>query len=78
MARWRVELVLAAMFAVAATATAIWPTWIESLTGWEPDAGSGEFEVWIVVALAVASAGAALLARRDYRALRPVASPASA
>jgi hypothetical protein len=68
--RVRLELILAMVFAVAAVASAIWPTWIESLTGLEPDSGSGEAEWWIVIALGAAALIAAALARRDYRAIR--------
>jgi hypothetical protein len=67
MLRARVETVLAALFAIAAVGTAISPTWIERLTGLEPDGGSGETEWW-AVALAAMALTAALLARRDYRA----------
>jgi hypothetical protein len=68
MLRARVETVLAALFAIAAVGTAISPTWIETLTGLEPDAGSGETEWWAVALLAAMALTAALLARRDYRA----------
>lgn len=70
MLRARVEIVLAALFSVAAAATLIWPTWLESLTGLEPDNGSGEAEWWLVAVLGVAAVVAGLLARRDLRALR--------
>jgi hypothetical protein len=47
--------------------TLLWPRWIESLTGLEPDAGSGEVEWGIVAMFAVLALAAGLLARRDYR-----------
>jgi hypothetical protein len=67
MLRVRVEVVLALLCAVLAAATMIWPTWIESLTGLEPDAGTGETEWWIVLVFAVGAIAAAVLARRDHR-----------
>jgi hypothetical protein len=76
MIRARIEIVLAVLFGVAAIATILWPTWIESLSGFEPDRGSGEAEWWLVALLATAAAIAALLARRDARATRPRPGPA--
>ncbi len=70
MLRARVESVLAGLFAIGTVATLIWPTWIESLTGLEPDKGSGEAEWWLVILLGVAALFTAILARRDYRAAR--------
>ncbi len=43
-ARWRVEAVTAALFAVITVVTVLWPDWIEGLTTLEPDAGSGSAE----------------------------------
>ncbi len=74
MLRVRLETALACLFALAATATAIWPTWVESLTGLEPDAGSGEAEWWFVLVLAVAAGVTALMARRHHRLLFPAGS----
>lgn len=68
-ARFRTEISLATLFAMAAIATVIWPAWFETLTGWEPDGGSGELEVWLVAALAGLSVFAATLAGREYRPL---------
>jgi hypothetical protein len=66
----RVETILAATFAVLAVVTAVWPTWIESITGLEPDAGSGSLEWAIVAVFAAAALGAAIVARHDYRNLK--------
>ena len=64
-----VEWTLAALLAAAAVATAVWPTWIETLFGVEPDGGSGETEWWIVVVLGVlALVVAALAGRTSIRA----------
>jgi hypothetical protein len=70
MIRARIEVILAALFAVGAVATLIWPTWIESLTGLEPDKGTGEAEWWLVGLLGLAALIAAILARRDFRKAR--------
>jgi len=69
MLRVRLETALAIVLTAAALATAVWPTWIESITTLEPDGGSGETEWWLVLSLAVAAAVAALVARRHHRAL---------
>jgi hypothetical protein len=41
--------------------------WIEILTGWDPDGGSGALELVIAVGLLALSLGSALGARRSYR-----------
>ncbi len=69
MSRVRLEAVLASVFAVLTIVTLIWPTWIESLSGLEPDGGNGESEWWIVAVFAALTVVAAALAGRDYRAL---------
>jgi hypothetical protein len=53
--------------AILTVVTLFWPRWIESLTGLEPDAGSGDAEWGIVILFAVLALAAGLLARRDYR-----------
>jgi hypothetical protein len=63
-------MVLAVLAAIAAVVTAVWPTWIETLTRLDPDGGSGETEWQLVVALVVVTVAAAVLARRDLRAVR--------
>lgn len=75
MIRMRIELLLSGLFAAGALATLIWPTWIERLTGLEPDAGTGEAEWWLVALLglaAIVSAALAIRARRSMDA-EPVA-----
>ena len=67
-----VETVLAGIFGVLAVVTILWPTWIESITGLEPDAGSGAAEWAVVVVFAAAAVGAAALARRNYRSIKAV------
>jgi hypothetical protein len=68
--RARVETVLAVSALVLAAVTAVWPTWIESLSEVSPDAGTGETEWWLVVVFLVIAVAAAVLARRDLRAAR--------
>jgi hypothetical protein len=70
MLRVRTEAVLAVLLGVATIVTALWPTWIEALSGLEPDGGSGESEWWIVVVLALGTVGAAVITARDMRAHR--------
>jgi hypothetical protein len=68
MIRARVEMVLSVIFAVLTIVTLIWPTWIEAVSGFEPDGGSGELEWLIVAAFASIAIVVTALARRDYRA----------
>jgi hypothetical protein len=80
MLRPRLETALAILLAILTAVTLLWPRWIESLTGLEPDAGSGEAEWGIVIVFAVLALLAGLLARHDYRlaALRSHAAGSSA
>ena len=71
MTKARVERVLALVFASLAMVTATWPTWLEALTGLDPDGGGGSTELGIVVALVILAAGAALAARRTVVRARP-------
>lgn len=64
-ARWKVESVLAASFALAGLVTAVFPRWIETL-GLEPDGGDGSAEWGIVALLAVAALTSAAMSRRHY------------
>ncbi|MDJ0333994.1 hypothetical protein QMG83_02035 [Salinibacterium sp. G-O1] len=67
MARARIEIIVALVFGALTVMTIVWPTWIERLTGLEPDAGNGEWE-WLAVAVfALASVSIAVLAGRDWR-----------
>ena len=63
--RARIEIVLSALLGLMTILTAVWPTWIEGLFGFDPDGGNGKAEWLIVVVLAVATVAAAALARRD-------------
>ena len=70
MLRARTEIVLSALLGTATIVTAVWPTWIEGLFGFDPDGGNGTTEWWIVAVLAVTTITAAALARRDLRVVR--------
>ena len=72
--RVRIEIVLSALLGTATIMTAVWPTWIEGLFGFDPDGGNGTAEWWIVAVLAVITVAAAVLARRDLRVVRRRAS----
>jgi hypothetical protein len=67
MIKARLELAFAVVFAVLATVTAIWPTWLETVTGMDPDGGSGETEWAIIAVFAIVAVVAAALSWRAYR-----------
>ncbi len=67
MLRARIEAVLAAACSILAVITLAWPTWIEEITGLDPDAGSGGTEWGFVAVLGAFAIAAALMARRDFR-----------
>jgi hypothetical protein len=75
MLRARIEAGLATIAATLTILTVLWPTWIESLTGLEPDGGNGEAEWWLAFAFAAIAALSVLLARRDYRSARQRLAP---
>jgi H+/Cl- antiporter ClcA len=70
MLRARIEAGLAIVATVLTIVTLLWPTWIESLTGLEPDAGTGETEWWLAFVFAAIAAVLVLLARRDFKMAR--------
>jgi hypothetical protein len=67
MLRPRLESGLCALFTFMTVLTAVWPTWIEGLTGIEPDGGSGTTEWGLVVVFTGVALVLGLLARQDYR-----------
>jgi hypothetical protein len=72
--RFWVEVISATAAAVLASLTLLWPAWIESLTGINPDHGNGSFEWMLVIGLAVVSAVLALLAWRERRRVSPASA----
>ncbi|MFB7128492.1 ABC transporter permease [Kitasatospora sp. NPDC056273] len=69
--RFWLETALGALSGLLFLLTLVWPQWIETLLGLDPDAGSGAAE-WLVVALAAAvTAGCALGARTEWRRAHP-------
>ena len=68
--RLTIETLLGLASLVLAILTAINGEWIEELTGFEPDAGSGALEWAIVIAFALAAITLGALAVRDGRRLR--------
>ncbi len=66
MAKAYLQAALGGVAAVLAVATAVWPRWVESVSGLSPDAGSGEAEWWLVALFAAPALGLLLLARRSF------------
>jgi hypothetical protein len=63
----KLETGVAILAAALLVLTLITREWIELLTGWDPDGGSGALEWGIVVVLAVIAVGLSLRARSDWR-----------
>ena len=63
----KLETGVAIVAAALLVLTLITREWIELLTGWDPDGGSGALEWGIVVVLAVIAVGLSLRARSDWR-----------
>jgi hypothetical protein len=65
--RFWVEAGLAAGSALLLAVTALWPDWIEAVTGADPDRSSGALEWSIVLAFAASTVTFSTLARRELR-----------
>jgi hypothetical protein len=65
--RAKIETVVAILAAGLFVLTLISREWIEFLTGWDPDNGSGALEWAIVIVLAVIAVGLGLRARSDWQ-----------
>ncbi|MFJ8623008.1 ABC transporter permease [Kitasatospora sp. NPDC093550] len=73
--RFWLETALGGLSGLLFLLTLVWPEWIETLLGADPDAGSGAAE-WLVVALAAAVTAACLLAARiEWRRAHPAPAP---
>jgi hypothetical protein len=68
--RITIETGLAIVSFLLAMLTLVSDTWIETVTGLEPDEGSGAFEWGIVIVFAAAAVILSALAWRDARQLR--------
>ena len=65
--RFWVETACAATTGVMAVVTLLWPAWIESIVGVDPDHGSGALEWFVVAALAALSLILTAAARYELR-----------
>jgi hypothetical protein len=59
----QLETLLAAMTALLGFVTIFWRSWIEVITGWDPDHHSGAVEVFIVIGLLALSVILGLMAK---------------
>lgn len=66
-ARFWFEAIIAAVGMALFMLTLLSREWIEALTGWDPDKGSGSMEVFVAVGLLAVAAISYFAARRDYR-----------
>ena len=66
-ARFWFEAITAAIGLILFVVTLFSRAWIEALTGWDPDGGSGALELVIAMSLLAVSAISMLAARRVYR-----------
>ena len=65
--RISLEKILSWVTAALALVTLVWPDWIEIVTGFDPDEGSGALEIGIVLAMAAICVGLRLDLRRLQR-----------
>ena len=65
--RFWLEVAGLSVSSVLLIATLMWPSWIETVFGVDPDNGSGLLEWLIVVSSLIVSACTAALARREWR-----------
>jgi hypothetical protein len=66
-ARFWFEAVTAAVGLILFVLTLITREWIEVLTGWDPDGGSGSLEIALALGLLAISAASMLAARREFQ-----------
>ncbi len=68
------ESVLAGIAGVLALLTAVWPDWIEGVTGLQPDAHSGSLEWLLAAGCGLAAVLLGTLARREWQRAKPAPS----
>jgi hypothetical protein len=68
------ESAIASAGTLLAALTLVWPDWIESVTGLDPDRHSGTLEWLIAVGCCLAAAVASVLARREWRRVAATAA----
>jgi hypothetical protein len=71
------ESATAAIAAGLAVLTAVWPDWIEHLTGQDPDNGNGSLEWYLTAGFAVTAVIFAIAARAEWRHARVAVTGAS-
>jgi hypothetical protein len=74
--RFTLELLTAAVAIVFLVASLISPDWIERITDFAPDNDSGGFEWGLSLGAVAVFVVASWLARREWRAFRPIGSSA--
>jgi hypothetical protein len=72
--RAAIELAFSTLSAICCAATLAWPTWIETVFGIDPDAGSGSLEFTLTAATAAGAVAFAVLARHEWRRVTADAS----
>ena len=72
--RFWLEVCLSALCGLLGLLTVFWRDWIEALTGFDPDRHDGSVEWMIVAGLLLASVGLSVVARVEWRRLRPIAA----
>ncbi|MFH8384159.1 ABC transporter permease [Kitasatospora sp. NPDC018058] len=75
--RFWLETVLGALSGLLFLITVVWPAWIETVFGLDPDAGNGAAEWLVVAATAVVTAVCALGARIEWRRTHPSSARAA-
>ena len=67
--RGRLQLICTVIFAVLMVLAIAVPVWIEKVSGFSPDGGNGELELWLPIPFGVAAIVCGVFAVRTRRAL---------